>query len=390
MRRKLPRHLSYDYQLKLDEVPTKQADRMPLKVVMPGILLGLLMTVLGCLELAGGMYDPDSLAYALDPDIRPPLFSHTAVDAVFIILGLGVVIGSVVSHIRYKKIFFNGKTFSVDLRGVFGENELFREFLRNYSGVRLRMEFFQFGILNKNKYIIELVHRDPAKCIPLYISTDGTGIYQIWYYYAKRLNVPTILDTDEGTVVKEVSELDKNLKEYLDDRGLDSVYEEEGKTPKDITLIKKEDRTVIRGQKTFWDIFSLLGAFWLFFYLLVLAGAAYNYTRIVEMSGSPLLTAVFFVLAVLLAVFFIGLMFKKDKIVIKDGRLIMVHKILFVSRKEYAELNRIRDIQVVYNPASDRYYLAVITDDNMLAFGKSMPIEDLQWVRDFIIYTAIH
>ncbi len=390
MRRKLPRHLSYDYQLKLDEVPTKQADRMPLKVVMPGILLGLLMAALGCLELAGGMYDSDSLVYVLDPDVRPPLFSHTAVDTVFIILGLGVAIGSIISHIRYKKMFFNGKTFSVDLRGVFGENELFREFLRNYSGVRLRMEFFQFGILNKNKYIIELVHRDPVKSIPLYISTDGTGIYQIWYYYARRLNMPTILDTDEGTVAKKVSELDKNLKEYLDDRGLGSVYEETRKAPKDIILIKKEDRTVIRAQKTFWDIFSLLGAFWLFFYLLVLAGAAYNYTRIVEMTGSPLLTAAFFVLAVLLAVFLIGLMFKKGKIVIKDGRMIMVHKILFISRKEYAELNRIRDVQVVYNPASDRYYLAVITDDNMLAFGKSMPVEDLQWVRDFIIYTAIH
>ena len=111
----------------------------------------------------------------------------------------------------------------VDLRGVFGENELFREFLRNYEGVRLRMEFFQFGILNKNKYIVELVHRDPEKTIPLYISTDGTGIYQIWYYYAKRLNMPTVIDTDEGTVKREVPELDKSLKEYLFAKGLIAV-----------------------------------------------------------------------------------------------------------------------------------------------------------------------
>ena len=165
MRRRLPKHLSYDYQLKLEEVPTKHADRMPLKVVMPGIILGLLMAVLGCFELTGGMYDPEGLGYTLDADTRAPLFSHTAVDAAFIIIGLGIVIGSIVSYVRYKKIFFNGKTFSVDLRGVFGENELFREFLRNYEGVRLRMEFFQFGILNKNKYIVELVHRDLSVCV---------------------------------------------------------------------------------------------------------------------------------------------------------------------------------------------------------------------------------
>ena len=91
-----------------------------------------------------------------------------------------------------------------------------------------------------------------------------------------------------------------------------------------------------------------------------------------------------------MAVFFIGLMFKKDKIVIKDGRVILVHKILFVSRKKYAPLDRIRDIRVVYDPAADRYYLAVITDTDMLAFGRSVPVEALQWTRDFIIYLMLH
>ena len=100
MRRRLPKHLSYDYQLKLEEVPTKHADRMPLKVVMPGIILGLLMAVLGCFELTGGMYDPEGLGYTLDADTRAPLFSHTAVDAAFIIIGLGIVIGSIVSYVR--------------------------------------------------------------------------------------------------------------------------------------------------------------------------------------------------------------------------------------------------------------------------------------------------
>ena len=163
MRKKLPKHLSYDYQLKLDEVPAKQDDRMPLKVVMPGIVLGFLMAVIGLAELAGGMYDPESLGYELDPDIRPPLFSHTAVDTAFIILGLGIIIGAVVSYIRYKKIFFNGKTFSVDLRGVFGENELFREFfpvgfgsleLICDSSVVFRVGIFEIEIFEFILYIV--------------------------------------------------------------------------------------------------------------------------------------------------------------------------------------------------------------------------------------------
>ncbi len=360
---------------------------MPLKVVMPGIILGFLMVVLGLFELMNGMYDPEGWNYALDADTREPLFSHTAVDGAFIVLGLGVIISSIVSHIRYKKIFFNGKTFSVDLRGVFGENELFREFLRNYEGVRLRLEFFQFGILNKNKYIIELEHRDPQKSIPLYISTDGTGIYQIWYYYAKRLNMPTLMDTDEGTVVKEVSELDKSLREYLFAKGMISIYDDMPNPPKNMACIRKPDRTVIKPRRVFWDVFNLLGAFWLTFYLLILTAAAFNYARIERLVGSPYKTALIFGIAVVIAVLLLGMMFKKDKIVLKGNKLILVHKFLFLSRKEYADLSRIKDIQVAYNPATDRYYLSIITDDNMLAFGKSIPIQDLQWTRDFIIYS---
>lgn len=386
MRKRLPKHLSYDYQLKLEQVPAKQSDRLPLKVVLPAIFLGFLMILLGSFELMNGMYSAGEWEYKLAADIRAPLISHTFVDFSFIIIGLGIIISSIVSHIRYKKIFFNGKNFSVDLRGVFGETEMFREFLRNYDGVRLRLEFFQFGILNKSKYIIELDHRDPQKSIPLYISTDGTGIYQIWHYYAKRLGMPTIIDTDEGTVVREVTELDKSLKEYLFSKGMISIYDEAPKTPKDIACFNKEGRTIIKPRRIFWDVFKLLGAFWLTFYLAIIALAAFNFQRVERLIGSPTKTVIVFTVAILLAVLFIGILFKKGKIILKDGKLVIVQKFLFFSRKEYADLNRIKDIQVAYNPTTERYYLSIITDDNMLAFGKSMPIENLQWIRDLIIY----
>ena len=390
MKKKLPKHLSYDYQLKLDDTPLKIADRMPLKVIMPAIVIGFIMTFISCLELSGSMYAPESMGYVITSETRPPLFSHTVVDTAFIILGLGIIIGAVVSYIRYKKIFFNGKIFSVDLHGIFTESELFREFLRNYNGVRFRAEFFQFGILNKNKYIIELEHRDPQKTIPLYISTNPTDIYQIWYYYAKKLSMPAILDTDEGTIIKEINEIDKNLKEYLSSRNLISVYDNIPQKSQNINLIEKKDRIIIKPRRLFWSIPKLLGVFWLTFYLIILFIAAFYYEYTARFIGSTPKTIFAFCFLVLLAVFFIGLMFKKDKLVIKNGRLILVNKIFFISYKEYAHLDDIRDIQVVYNPTADRYYLAVITDKNMLAFGKAMPLEDLQWIRDYLIFKILH
>ena len=184
MKQKLPKHLSYDYQLNLDSVPTYSDDRLSLKLILPAIFLGLLMTLLALFEMFNGMYEEGKWDYALDENTRAPLFSHLSVDFAFIVLGLGIIISAIVMYIRYKKIYFNGRTFSEDFRGVFGEVEMFRENINNYRGVRFRIEFFQYGIVNKNKYIIELEHRDPQKTIPLYISTDGRGIYQIWNYYA--------------------------------------------------------------------------------------------------------------------------------------------------------------------------------------------------------------
>ena len=316
MRKKLPRHLSYDYQLKLEEVPTKHADRMPLKVVMPGIILGFLMVVLGLFELMNGMYDPEGWNYALDADTREPLFSHTAVDGAFIVLGLGVIISSIVSHIRYKKIFLTEKPFRLICAASSAKTNCSANFCAITKACGCG---WSFSVRHSQQKQVHYRARTPrsAKSIPLYISTDGTGIYQIWYYYAKRLNMPTLMDTDEGTVVKEVSELDKSLREYLFAKGMISIYDDMPNPPKNMACIRKPDRTVIKPRRVFWDVFNLLGAFWLTFYLLVLTAAAFNYARIERLVGSPYKTALIFGIAVVIAVLLLGMMFKKIKLSLK-------------------------------------------------------------------------
>jgi len=390
MRQKLPKHLSYNYLLALNDVPTSSNDRLSLKIILPAIFFGLLMALIGLFEMFNGMYGNGKWKYTLDENIREPLFSHFSVDTAFIILGIGIIISAIVLHIRYKKIYFNGKTFSVDFRGIFGDVEMFRENINNYRGVRMRIEFFQFGILTKNKYIIELEHRDPQKTIPLYISTDGNGIYQIWNYYSKRLDKPALLDTDEGTVTKEVYELDKNLKQYLSDKGMLSLYRDIEKPTKYVSFQVRPDKTILKPKRLLWDALSIVGALWLAFFTLITAGAISHYDRIAELSASPAQTAFVMGLAVLVLAVLWLLLLQQDKIVIKENKLILVHKFLLLSRKnDETRLDAIKDVTVTYDPATDRYYLAIIGRDRVLAFGKKMPVEDLQWVRDFIIREAI-
>jgi len=390
MKQRLPKHLSYDYKLDVENLPTKISDRLSLKVVLPAIVLGFLMAFFGALDLLGYLaQNTYSANFELSEDVRPPLINHLWVDYSFIIIGLGIILSSIIAHIRYKKIYFNGRVFSVDFRGVFGDVEMFREHLRNYSGIRLRIVFFQFGILTKNKYIIELEHIDSQKTVPLYISTDGTGIYEIWHYYAKMLGKPIISLTDEGLVFKEVYDLDKNLKEYAASTGMLPVYDMP-KAPKSVSCLKKEDKIVIKTQKTYWTPLTIIAGLWLFFYTALLFAATYHYKKLVQVSGSEIKTALIFGAAYFLMVTLFAMLFRKEKLIIQNRKLALISKfMIFYHKEDEVDLDSIKDVEVTYNPVSETYYLSIISNDRIMIFGSKTPVKELLWIRDFIINEVI-
>ena len=288
MKQNFPKHLSYNYKLNLEKLPSKASDRLSLRIVIPAIVCGLIMTLLGIFELNNFLYTGVETAYKAGKNIHQPLIGHLVADYSFIILGLGIIAGTIIAHIRYKKIYFNGRIFDVDFKGIFGEVEMFTENLRNYRGVRMRVEFCQFGILTKNKYIIELEHIDPDKTIPLYISTNSSGVYDIWHYYAKRLDRPTIMDTDEGLKVVDSWDLNKNLKDYLISTKQAEVYNVIPQMPKVFKYIQRNNKTVLVSKKSFWDILSLIVAVWLMIYTVALYALFDKYNQIVKAFDSPI------------------------------------------------------------------------------------------------------
>jgi hypothetical protein len=56
---------------------------------------------------------------------------------------------------------------------------------------------------------------------------------------------------------------------------------------------------------------------------------------------------------------------------------------------DYLSKDDIVSVDIGHNPLTDRYYLSVITNNRSFVFGKNMPIEDLRWVRGFIIREVI-
>ena len=180
-----PEHFSYKLELKLDKLPARISDRTNWSFLLPGIIFGVLLFLLGGYELFNGFRDMEGglneLAVFGSAEYKP-LVPPVFFDVVFMAVGLGMIAASIASYIRYKKIIFDGKTVFIGWRKVSGKKIIVRENIKNYTGVRFRIEFYQLGFLSKNRYIIELYHKDSQKIIPLYISTSPKNIRKIWEY----------------------------------------------------------------------------------------------------------------------------------------------------------------------------------------------------------------
>lgn len=386
-----PDHFSHKFELKIDRLPTKNSDRISMNILYPGLLFGFALILLGVYELFNGMahkktiFDdlPQSDLLQASTFITPGFF-----DAVVIIVGAGIIISLILSYLRYKKIIFDGKTVFVTYRPVFGEKKSYSEPLKNYEGVRLRVEFFQFGIINKNKYIIELYHKDCHKTIPLYISTKDKGIRKIWEYYARSLNKPTVMLTDEGIVYRQPQDFDKSLKELVASGQIENRPATKSAKPASIAVVKK-DKIVVKCRKIIWDIYNILA--WLF--IIIFAGLFIfigineeEFEKAVDPSGLYTLYTV----GIILLVAAVWVLFRKDKLVIKKDKIVHVHKFMLFSRKnDEIQKKDIEAVDVTINPASGRRYLAIISDDKTIIFGKKLPLDELRWVKNFMVNEII-
>ena len=257
-----PNHYSHSFVLNLDKLPTKKSDRIALHILYPGLIFGTILILLGFYELFNGLShsrtDFDFIPENEGDVIYQPFMNPTFFDLVIILVGAGIVLSLFLSYIRYKKIFFDGKKVQIIYRPAFGAKKVVKESIGNYEGVRFRIEFFQFGFMTKNKYIIELYHKNPQKTAPLYISTKGKNIRKIWEYYAQKLNLPAVVLTDEGMVRREVSDLDKSIKEMVEEGKTINSYNDREPLPPTIAFVRKRDKTVIKARKIFWDAYNII------------------------------------------------------------------------------------------------------------------------------------
>lgn len=384
-----PNHYSYKYKFDIEKLPVEQIDMMPRKITWWGIFGGAMFVILGAFELLAYFLQTSNENYEFSAPVglsAQQLFVFRySFDTFILCLGLLMIALSVAAMIRRKKVFFDGENVRVEHIPLWGKPVVETDQLFHYLGVLFKVEYYQVGLINRNRYIIELYHKEKNKRIPLYISTSGDDVRKIWEYYAEKLKMPALFMTDHGLVSRHYNELQKTLKEMSKRWHLNALYREEDHVPASIQYKSKKDKVVLKERRLFFDVYSILA-----FLSLLILGAAFAAMLFYYRAVLPYV-GIFGLIALLLVclALIVGIslcIFSKDVLIITKKEVVLGHNISFLRMDaEFLPKEDIESADIGHNPITDRYYLSIISHDNNIVFGKNMPIDDLRWIRGCII-----
>lgn len=384
-----PDHYSYKFKFDIEKLPASQKDRIPCRLAIWGILFGLFFIALGLFDAIAYFFEPADTNY----NFNLPDQSNTAnigtlryvFDSFVLVFGILITCLSTMAMLRYKKIFFDGDKIKIVHKPLFGDKQVEVENLYNYLGVLFKVEYYQFGLINRNRYIIELYHADKNKRIPLYISTSGRNIRKIWEYYAAKLKMPALFMTDHGLVSRHHAELNKTLKEMAKKWQLKALYETEDTIPDSVKCRVKKNKVIVKEKYLFFDAYSLLACIGILGLGSIMGLGVYFHALVLSYIGIWWFSGILFICFAVM-IFTILSLFSKDVLIVTPSDIILGHNIMFLRvDAEFLPKDKIEAVDVGHNPITDRYYLSVVSHDRSMVFGKNMPVEDLRWVRGYII-----
>lgn len=377
---KTAQHYSHSFALKIDQLPTKNSDRIALRILYPGILFGLLLAALGVFDLFSAYFPEENSALSFSQQSVDTWFSPILFDLVILAVGIGIVFKLFATYLCYRKIFFDGGNITIVDRAFGGKKTTYKEKLENYEGVQLRIEFFQFGFWNRNRYIIELRHKNLHKVAPLYISMNGRNIRKIWKDYAKKLNLPAIIFKNGEITKIDVEDLDKTLQTLAKEGKIANNFDINSPLPKETILVRKRNKKVIKVSHVIWDAYNFI----LLAFLLML------WCGLIAFVLSGRICSISAIVVAALLLWLTILHFRRDKIAVKKDKLVIVHKFPLRNFKNDELFKKdIEAIEITENPATGRFFLSIFSNSKMVIFGKKLPLQDLQWVRAFLINDVI-
>lgn len=364
-------------------------DRLKIRNILFPVLFGFLLMILGLYELLNGFTDgAEDISPSYDIVVYSPMISVWVFDYCFILIGFMVFAANIINYLRYNKYILAESEMTIIQRRLFHGKKIFKEKIENYNGVRFRVEFLQSGILTKNRYIIELNHKNYNKCVPLYISTSEKGIRQRWKEFAKLFKLPILMFTDDGVKSVEYKDFDKSLVTQYNEGFVKDNFDEYERLPKMLAYVRKKDKIVIKIRKIVWDAYNLLAWFVLGVTCVVL-GMIILFFYSAGVSPS-LFTYLFMSALIVFIIVLLLILFRKEKLVLKRHKIVHTYKyMLFSTKHNQIKKKDIEGVEINENPATGRYYVSVFSSDNTIAFGAKLAIKDLRWLKRFLIHEIV-
>lgn len=384
----IPTHFSNKLELNYKKRDAFLTDRANLKLLLPGIVFGFLLFLLAVYEWSNAFEGGSEIVPANDIVTYQPVLAVWFFDLCFALVGIGIMVTNILLYIRYNKYKFIGQKVTIIKRPILHDKLILQESLKNYTGVRFRVEFLQSGFLTKNRYVVELYHPNAEKIVPLYLSTSSKGVRRKWKDYARAFKLPAMIDTDDGLKKIELKNLNKSIAQLHKLGLIKDEYDPYEPLPDAINFVRKKDKMVLKVRKILWDAYNLLA--WL---AIILVGAIVvmvvaNLDTFRQIFASTIYSMAAIGIFIILVA--IQILFRKEKLVIKRHKIVNTHKYMLFSTKHNEIMKKdIEAIEVSENPATGRFFVSIISEDNTITFGAKMKIKDLQWIKKFLIHEII-
>lgn len=392
MKQTFREHYGHNFSLDINKLNPKATDcasRISLFFVLCyGLIFALLGAYFANMSLINESADFEKIisksAFKAHPFISPHHFGIG-----LIVLGILMILASFFYFVRRKQIIIENDIVTVIDHPVFGKAHSFSENIKNYTGVRLRLKLCQYDLFSRNKFIVELYHKDCSKIIPLYISTKPKNIRSIWKKYALFFNLPPIRISDRGMVSQSMKDLSRPYAEVVKDWHLPQNFLADKTHSLQLVCKKKNNQKIIKTRGVIFDLYSTLNIAVIVVLGALLAYALYSY-NIMTLFISPVVVTLFDACLLTCIIYAFTTLFRRDLILISRQQIFVFRKVFnFTFKDTVVPFSALKGLDIFFTPTTGRYCLHMITDRNITKIFNKLSPDDLRWIKCCLIAEII-
>ncbi|MGD9638086.1 MAG: hypothetical protein AB7U85_03395 [Alphaproteobacteria bacterium] len=384
MKQNAPNHLSINLDIDTSFKPIKFFDRVPLSKSIKGLFIGLILLIVPIMSYYGS-----GNSSIITEDIY---LEHQASSFFYIfpLVGLIFIIANLSLFFQKKEIFIDHQNVSVKYFGLLSYQTPFVEPIANYLGIRYRSRIFKYGFFVKTHHVIELLHEDTRKTIPLYIGKNTRNIRHRWQKIAQDLSMPAITRISDGYKLLNYNDLEKPLVELVNEGKITHRFNPNEKQPKDIYVKEKKDKTllVIKNIPRESGAFLVASVIELFCCFIILLAP-----RVSFISDDSVLVRELLILTTAIMVFALPLLMilRRQALIIYQDKICFICKFpWFYFKNVTFDKNTINAVDVIYREAEDIYFVAMTYKHKTVHLGKGCNVATLRWLNAYIVENIVN